>query len=449
MAAETAAWIARRLDSGIESREMIAAHLASQPNGAALRSEAYGLLGSGHRGVIEEIAEKMFGSNGKKKKQQRRAGHRVQKAALNCLRCGYVTMAAIEDGNGEVAASAAFAEVERRLRRRRDDWPEKCPACGDALREQLRHGDAEDPELERAVELAARLVRYDRETASRTQVIDDQADWYNMPVDDTYTIDFVARKVVAETPREWVPTGVAAAVEEKETEITSREPPAILDVVDWHLSTAKPEKLQPGLLLLRAALSVEEQDAVVAIAASRGRFASPAYADGARLHCKMACFGLRWDPETNAYVDDGVPPVPAQLRDLALRASRLASRIDATLPALPSADLLLANFYTSKGRMGLHKDDSESEAAIRAGYPVISISIGAEAVFEFADSRPRPGDPPPRTVTLRSGDILLFGGESRSIYHGIQRILPAHSARPPATCLKPGRLNLTFRANSP
>jgi alkylated DNA repair dioxygenase AlkB len=48
-----------------------------------------------------------------------------------------------------------------------------------------------------------------------------------------------------------------------------------------------------------------------------------------------------------------------------------------------------------------------------------------------------------RTVRLESGDILIFGGPARMLFHSVQKIFPNH--RPKGLVLAPGRLNLTFR----
>lgn len=50
-------------------------------------------------------------------------------------------------------------------------------------------------------------------------------------------------------------------------------------------------------------------------------------------------------------------------------------------------------------------------------------------------------------VLLESGDVLIFGGDSRHIFHGVSSIIPKSApwALRDNTMLRPGRLNLTFR----
>jgi alkylated DNA repair protein (DNA oxidative demethylase) len=118
------------------------------------------------------------------------------------------------------------------------------------------------------------------------------------------------------------------------------------------------------------------------------------------------------------------PPIPAAL----LRAwDELAG-----YPHPPQA--CLVNFYEASAKMGLHQDRDEQDFDA----PVLSLSLGDTAVFRIGGTV-RGG----KTVSLRlgSGDALLFGGEARLAYHGIDRILAGSSALLP----QGGRINLTLR----
>ncbi len=94
----------------------------------------------------------------------------------------------------------------------------------------------------------------------------------------------------------------------------------------------------------------------------------------------------------------------------------------------------LVNFYRQGARMGLHQDRDEAELAA----PIVSVSLGDDALFRHGGST-RGG--PTRSLRLRSGGVLVFGGEARLCYHGIDRTYPGTS-----TLLKDGgRINLTLR----
>lgn len=93
-------------------------------------------------------------------------------------------------------------------------------------------------------------------------------------------------------------------------------------------------------------------------------------------------------------------------------------------------DCCLINYYDMKGKMGLHTDNDEKNFL----YPVLSISIGASALFRFGGLK---RSDKTQSMKLNHGDIMLFSGKSRLIYHGIDRIYP--------TSEFDYRINLTLR----
>ncbi|WP_262031883.1 alpha-ketoglutarate-dependent dioxygenase AlkB family protein [Microvirga sp. Mcv34] len=97
-------------------------------------------------------------------------------------------------------------------------------------------------------------------------------------------------------------------------------------------------------------------------------------------------------------------------------------------------DACLINFYEPSARMGLHQDKDEEEFAA----PVVSLSLGDTALFRYGGLDRKD---PTKSVRLRSGDAIVFGGPARLIYHGIDRLMAASSDLLP----QGGRLNLTLR----
>jgi len=89
--------------------------------------------------------------------------------------------------------------------------------------------------------------------------------------------------------------------------------------------------------------------------------------------------------------------------------------------------------------MGPHQDKDESAASLDAGHPVVSISVGDTARFQFGGSTRRD---PIQTCRLESGDAFVFGGPARLRYHGVSRVVPGTA---PAALGIEGRFNLTFR----
>jgi alkylated DNA repair protein (DNA oxidative demethylase) len=97
-------------------------------------------------------------------------------------------------------------------------------------------------------------------------------------------------------------------------------------------------------------------------------------------------------------------------------------------------DACLINFYEPTARMGLHQDKDEDEFAA----PVVSLSLGYTALFRYGGLERRD---PTKSIRLRSGDAIVFGGPARLIYHGIDRLTAGSSDLLP----QGGRLNLTLR----
>jgi len=101
-------------------------------------------------------------------------------------------------------------------------------------------------------------------------------------------------------------------------------------------------------------------------------------------------------------------------------------------PAPPEA--CLVNYYAGDAKMGLHQDKDEEDFDA----PVLSVSLGDSAVFRAGGVTRKD---PTRAFELRSGDVVVLGGEDRLAYHGIDRILPGSSD----LWAEGGRLNLTLR----
>ncbi len=84
--------------------------------------------------------------------------------------------------------------------------------------------------------------------------------------------------------------------------------------------------------------------------------------------------------------------------------------------------------------MGLHQDRDEADFSA----PVVSVSLGDDCLFRSARQRARA---PPSRSRLKSGDVVVLGGEGRLAFHGVDRIYPSTSA----LLKNGGRINLTLR----
>lgn len=104
----------------------------------------------------------------------------------------------------------------------------------------------------------------------------------------------------------------------------------------------------------------------------------------------------------------------------------------ADFPHHPEACLI--NYYSGGAKMGSHRDADEADFAA----PVVSVSLGDDAVFHVGGTQ---RSHTKQRFVLKSGDVVVLGGEARLAYHGIDRILPGTSA----LLAEGGRLNLTLR----
>lgn len=84
--------------------------------------------------------------------------------------------------------------------------------------------------------------------------------------------------------------------------------------------------------------------------------------------------------------------------------------------------------------MGLHQDRDEGDFS----WPVVSVSLGDEALFRMGNAT-RGGKT--ESIWLRSGDVLVMGGDARLAYHGVDRIKHGSSK----LLKNGGRINLTLR----
>lgn len=94
----------------------------------------------------------------------------------------------------------------------------------------------------------------------------------------------------------------------------------------------------------------------------------------------------------------------------------------------------LVNLYRDAAKMGMHQDRDEGDFA----HPVVSVSLGDDALFRIGNTT-RGGKT--ESIWLKSGDVVVMGGDARLIYHGVDKTRPGSS-----TLLSGGgRINLTLR----
>jgi alkylated DNA repair protein (DNA oxidative demethylase) len=203
----------------------------------------------------------------------------------------------------------------------------------------------------------------------------------------------------------------------------------------------------PDVVFQKGFLSLAEQKRVYQLARTiEPGFYVPVLRNGNTMNLRMNCLGYHWSAVTYQYSTvrdiDGkeAAAVPAFFNQLALRALRESHYWPEE--ALRPYDICIVNWYDEVGsKLGLHRDNSETAASLASGYPVVSLSIGATAVFTIGGLARQD---PQEAYLLESGEVVIFGRSKRLAYHGITKITKG-TTPPELEFEQPGRLNLTFR----
>jgi DNA oxidative demethylase len=164
--------------------------------------------------------------------------------------------------------------------------------------------------------------------------------------------------------------------------------------------------------------------------------------NGSRMSVRSLSLGWHWYPYRYSRTrddQDGSPVTafPEWLGDLG-REAVAAAYGDPERARGYHPDIALINHYDAGAKMGLHRDSDEKSLD-----PVVSLSIGAACLFRFGNTEHR--GRPWTDVELHSGDLVVFGDDSRLAYHGVPKLLSTPEA--PDTGLATGRLNVTLRVS--
>jgi DNA oxidative demethylase len=222
----------------------------------------------------------------------------------------------------------------------------------------------------------------------------------------------------------------------------ARQPPLPLGDPD---PVPAPREVLPRVVHLPAWLGLDAQRALVddfrRWSLPPAGLRHPRVPTGHLMSVQSVCLGWHWQPyaySRTADDTDGAPvkPLPPAIVDLARAAVGAAYGTAAPEAAAYAPDAVIANFYVPGARLGLHRDGEEPSSA-----PVVTISLGDTCTFRLAGVDRRTG--PFTDVELRSGDVLVFGGPNRRIYHGVPKVFPVTA--PSHIGLPPGRLSITIR----
>jgi alkylated DNA repair protein (DNA oxidative demethylase) len=174
----------------------------------------------------------------------------------------------------------------------------------------------------------------------------------------------------------------------------------------------------------------------VAVVARAAPFRFMTTKRGAKLSAAMtSCGSCGWVSDRRSYryecadPDTGRPwpALPAAFARLAG-----ASAAEAGFPGF-QPDTCLINRYAVGAGMGLHRDADERDF----DQPIVSVSLGLPTAFLIGGAERRES---PRPLPVLSGDVVVFGGPARLLFHGVR---PVKAGSDPF--FGPFRYNLTFR----
>ncbi len=202
-------------------------------------------------------------------------------------------------------------------------------------------------------------------------------------------------------------------------------------------------ELLPGVVHVARWLGFDEQQALVREfrrwAEPPAGLRHPRVPAGHVMTVQSVCLGWHWYPyvySRTADDTDGAPvkPMPDDVVALARRA--VGTAYDAAAAERYAPDAAIVNLYAPGAHLGLHQDWEEPAAA-----PVVTISLGDTCVFRMAGVDRRTS--PFTDILLESGDLLVFGGPNRLIFHGVPKVLDGTA--PAGLGLPAGRLSITVR----
>lgn len=161
---------------------------------------------------------------------------------------------------------------------------------------------------------------------------------------------------------------------------------------------------------------------------------------GKKMSIKISnCGDFGWYSDKKGYryskvdplSDEKWLPIPDMLKNHAIEAAKRAGYNNF------NPDCCLMNRYEIGTKLSLHQDIDEKDFS----HPIVSFSFGLPANFLFGGQK---RENKFEKYLLENGDVLVFGGNDRLRYHGIETIKESDDH------FKIGniRINLTFRMSN-
>jgi DNA oxidative demethylase len=198
------------------------------------------------------------------------------------------------------------------------------------------------------------------------------------------------------------------------------------------------EAMAEGAVLLRGFAKPFEADLIADIGAivAQAPFRHMVTPGGHQMSVAMTnCGSAGWVTDRSGYRYDADDPeagkpwpaMPPSFCRLAAAAAAEAG-FSGFVP-----DACLVNRYVPGAKMSLHQDKDEQDF----GAPIVSVSLGLPAIFLFGGLK---RSDRARRFRLEHGDIVVWGGPARLVFHGVAPLAEGEHA-----LLGRQRINLTFR----
>jgi DNA oxidative demethylase len=214
--------------------------------------------------------------------------------------------------------------------------------------------------------------------------------------------------------------------------------PELADLFAGPAAAKRVEPLGEGAVLLRGFAEAEAAALAAAVEdiAAAAPFRNMVTPGGYRMSVAMTnCGEVGWITDRSGYRYSPRDPLTGRrwpaMPPLFLALAERAAAAGGYAAFAPDAGLI--NRYQPETKLSLHRDEDERDLSA----PVVSVSLGLPATFLWGSlsRKDRPG-----RIRLDCGDVVVWGGPSRLVYHGIA---PLADGEHPLTgrC----RINLTLR----
>jgi DNA oxidative demethylase len=198
------------------------------------------------------------------------------------------------------------------------------------------------------------------------------------------------------------------------------------------------ESLGEGAFLLRNFVTAESETIVDLLneITTKAPFRKMITPGGAEMSVAMTnCGHAGWITDRRGYRYETNDPLTGQpwpkMPKLFLDVADKAATTGGFSGFLPDACLI--NRYIPGAKLSLHQDKDEQDFT----QPIVSVSLGLPATFLFGGLR---RNDKLRRMRIEHGDVVVWGGPSRMVFHGIEPLAVGHHP-----LLGEYRINLTFR----